>query len=297
MTTADTAIELTALQWNVMVGGIDGDNEGRRVSQVAFLESHPQLDLLWIMEGTGWHEGCRIHEVEDATDLTALPRVTSRIGDQVNHSIMFYNAEKLTPLGKPGELARGAFHHGTVRAAFDVDGTPLLALGTHLAYANPEARLAESHYLADYGGPFPGWPQDKVLLMDANAPDDNDPELRDWSRVPRYLWHRYRKRLPDGSWGGWDRDARRLLLDSGWRDPQNYVREQREATVGYWYDNEKVPLRLDQILVTGPRIEVVDYRTLKPETPDLTKLADHLPVRLGIRLHRDPHPPQRSGLA
>lgn len=107
MTTADTAIELTALQWNVMVGGIDGDNEGRRVSQVAFLESHPQLDLLWIMEGTGWHEGCRIHEVEDATDLTALPRVTSRIGDQVNHSIMFYNAEKLTPLGKPGELARG----------------------------------------------------------------------------------------------------------------------------------------------------------------------------------------------
>lgn len=296
MTLADTAIELTALQWNVKDGGIDGDSEHRRMQQVAFLKAHPQLDLLWIMEATNWPENRRINDVEGATGLTALPPVTSRIGDQVNHSIMFYNASKLTPRGKPGELARGAFHHGTARAAFDVDGIPLLALGTHLSYANPAAQLAESHYLADYGGPFPGWPEDKVLLMDANAPDDNDPELDDWSRVPRYLWHRYRKRLPDGSWGGWDRDARRLLLDSGWLDPQNYVREQREPTVGYWYDNEKVPLRLDQILVTGRRIEVVDYRTLKPESPDLTKLSDHLPVRLDIRLRRSPvdHPAESA---
>jgi endonuclease/exonuclease/phosphatase family metal-dependent hydrolase len=297
MTTADTSIELTQLEWNVKDGGIDGDREDRRIQQLEFLKSLPDLDLLWIMEGTGWHEGRRLNDVASVTGLTALPPVTSRVGDGRNHSVMFYNAEKLTPSRPHTELARGAFHHGVSRDVFDVDGIPLLALGTHLSYVSGAARLAEAHYLADYGEEFPGWPEDGVLLMDANAPDDNDPELDDWSRVPRHLWHRYRKILPDGSFGGWDRDARRLLLDSGFRDPQNDVPEQREPTVGYWYANERVPLRLDQILVTGRRIEVVDYRTLKPESPDLTKLSDHLPVRLDIRLRRSPvDPPVESAV-
>lgn len=223
--------------------------------------------------------------------------MTSRVGDGRNHSIKFYNAAKLTPSRPHSELARGAFHHGVSRDVFDVDGIPLLTLGTHLSYVSGAARLAEAHYLADYGGQFPSWPEDKILLMDANAPDDNDPELTDWSQVPEYLWHRYRKVLPDGSFGGWDRDARRLLLKSGWCDPQNDVSEEREATVGYWYDNEKVPLRLDQIMVTGTRIEVVDYRTLKPDAPDLTTLSDHLPVRLDIRLHRHPRVPRANSAA
>ncbi|MFJ9613480.1 hypothetical protein [Streptomyces noursei] len=50
-------------------------------------------------------------------------------------------------------------------------------------------------------------------------------------------------------------------------------------------------LRLDQALVTGQHIEVVDYRTLNPEVPDLTRLSDHLPTQLGVRLHRHPISP------
>ncbi|MFK0154342.1 hypothetical protein ACIQVK_19985 [Streptomyces sp. NPDC090493] len=294
MTAADTSIELTHLEWNLKDGGIDGDNEDRRIQQLEFFESCPKLDLLWILEGAGWHEGRRINDVASVTGLTALPPVTSRIGDGRNHSVMFYDAEKLTPSRPHTELARGAFYHGVSRDVFDVDGIPLLTLGTHLSFDSGAARLAEAHFLADYGGHFPGWPEDKVLLMDANAPDDNDPELKDWSRVPQYLWHRYREVLPDGSFGGWDRGARNLLLKSGWCDPQSEVLVQRGPTVGYWYDNEKVPLRLDQILVTGPRIEVVDYRTLKPDAPDLTRLSDHLPVQLDIRLHRHPRAPRAN---
>lgn len=41
MTTADTAIELTQLEWNVKDRGIDGDSEDRRIQQLEFLKPHP----------------------------------------------------------------------------------------------------------------------------------------------------------------------------------------------------------------------------------------------------------------
>jgi hypothetical protein len=93
------------------------------------------------------------------------------------------------------------------------------------------------------------------------------------------------------------------LIGSGWRDPQDEIPFRRKPTVGYWYENEQVPLHLDQALVTGRRIEVLDYRTLgapqsfapdipAPDSPDsdldLTGLSDHLPYRLRIRIHREP---------
>ncbi|NUQ95055.1 MAG: hypothetical protein HOY79_00340 [Streptomyces sp.] len=293
MTMPGDATELRLLAWNIFVGGIDGEDEGRRLQQLAYLKSIVPLDLLWIIEATGWHQDDdrRFDDVTSATGLTALPPVTSHIGDQRNHSVMYYRASRLTPTGQATQLARGAFHHGVSRIAFQADGVPLLALGAHLSYAGGAPRLSEAHHLADYGRQFAPWPEDGVLLMDSNAPDDTDPEPDDWSAVPQNLWHRYREVRADGSFGGFDRSARRLLLNSGWRDPQTAVSELREPTVGYWYDNERVPLRLDQALVTGPRIEVVDYRTLNPEVPDLTKLADHLPVLLVIRLHRHPVTP------
>ncbi|KUN02090.1 hypothetical protein AQI95_28855 [Streptomyces yokosukanensis] len=294
----ESTVELRMVAWNVLTGGIDNkgterETEERRLRQLDFLSSMDGLDMLWIMEATWWDEdkGARLRGICDATTLTALPLVTSRVGDGSNHSCMYYNAQALKLYTPASELARGSFHHGVCRAAFDADGIPLLVFGAHLAYSGGRARHLEAHHLADYGTQFGGWPEDGVLLMDANAPDESDPELSDeeWKRrVPRGLWHRYRKIRDDGSFGGFDRGARRLLLESGWRDPQADVRQLREPTVGYWYENERVPLRLDQALVTGPRIEVVDYRTLNPKRPALKNLSDHLPIRLDIRLHRSP---------
>ncbi|MEO3978658.1 hypothetical protein [Streptomyces sp. CAU 1734] len=44
----------------------------------------------------------------------------------------------------------------------------------------------------------------------------------------------------------------RVLINSGWRDPQSLTGRERAATVGYAYADEPVPLRLDHILVRGP---------------------------------------------
>ncbi|MER5549747.1 endonuclease/exonuclease/phosphatase family protein [Streptomyces sp. NPDC002589] len=302
MASTGSPIDLTMVTWNLLLGGIDKESEERRLQQLEFLASIQDLDVFWAMEATGWHEDNdrRFRELADTTGLTALPYVTSHVGDGRNHSCLYFRADKLRLIPPATELARGAFHHGVTRAVFDVDGIRLLLLGAHLAYADGETRLREAHHLADYGQQFGEWPEDAVLLMDANGPDDNDPEPENpesWAQIPRNLWHRYREILPDGSFGSWDRRARRLLLNSGWRDPQASLPIQREPTVGYWYDNEPVPLRLDQALVTGQRIEVVDYRTLNPEVPDLTRLSDHLPTQLGVRLHRRPISQAAEGTA
>lgn len=113
-------------------------------------------------------------------------------------------------------------------------------------------------------------------------PDDNDPGLASWDEIPRNLWHRYRTVNPDGTFGGLDRAARRMLLDSGWRDPQTEVAKERGATTGYWWANEKVPMRIDQALVTGPQIKARDYLT--HDSRDLRRLSDHLPMELTIEL-------------
>ncbi|MGW6603129.1 hypothetical protein [Streptomyces sp. NPDC055036] len=309
MTTGTT--ELSLLGWNTLLGGIDRDDRGfhdhRFEQQIDYLASLPDLDFLWIMEGTDWHlgEGRRIHDVAEATGLTAIPYEyeTSRPQEGRHHTVLFYRAEKAR-LVTAGDLGRGAISLGATRAEFEVNGVRLLLLGAHLSYSCGTARLGEAHHLADYGRQFDHWPQDSVLLMDANSPDRRDPEPQDWSAIPRNLWHRYRKVLPDGEFGGWDLDAVNLLIASGWRDPQDEIPLRRRPTVGYWYANEQVPLHLDQALVTGRRIEVTDYRTLgapqsfAPEIPapadspdsdlDLTDLSDHLPYLLRIRLHQEP---------
>lgn len=41
MTTADTAIELTLLEWNVKDGGINGDRGDRRLQRLEFPKPHP----------------------------------------------------------------------------------------------------------------------------------------------------------------------------------------------------------------------------------------------------------------
>ncbi|MDL5199780.1 hypothetical protein [Streptomyces sp. ALI-76-A] len=303
MTARNDATDLDLLGWNLLNGGIDGEEEYRRERQIDFLASLSGLDLLWITEATDWEKRNRFTDLADATGLTALPYVTSHNGDGRNHSCLYYRADKLRLASRSGVLARGAFHHGVARAEFEVNGVRLLVLGAHLTYSSPDARVLEVPHLADYGRKFGDWPEDSVLIMDSNGPDLHDPEPEDWSEVPRNLWHRYRERLPDGSYGGWDTQVLRMLMEAGWRDPQADVTIRRKPTVGYWYENEKVPLHLDQALVTGQRIEVVDYRTLGAPywfapnipTPDvsgtdliLTDLSDHLPVHVCIRLHHNP---------
>lgn len=236
---------------------------------------------MWITEATGWHRdnGVRFRELAHATNMTHLPPVTSQVGDGNNHCVAYYNPRTLTEIESTDRIGKGRFQHGLQRAVFQAsNGTRFLFFGTHLSFSGETALMQEVGYMADYGKQFGPYPAEAVTLMDANFLDDSDGEP-DWNAMPSNLWHRYRSVQKDGTFGPADRKARRTLLISGWRDPQKDVAELREPTTGFFYENEKVPLRIDQALYTGPKISVMDYRTL-----DTGMMSDHKAVWLVFTL-------------
>ncbi|MFE7133843.1 hypothetical protein ACFVIM_23610 [Streptomyces sp. NPDC057638] len=271
------------ITWNLLTGGITGADESRRLRQIELLAQWAPT-LLWITEATGWHRGAgrRFAELSGATGMGHLEPVTSRVGDGVNHSVLYYDTTRVQVDDRSGLLADGVFHHGCQRAWLTIDGVPLTFFGTHLSYAGGEARLAETRHLADYGADFGDWPTRRVLVGDMNSADHSDKEPPSWDAIPANLIHRYCKVDEDGNILGYDRDARDLLLRAGWRDPQAEVAELRAPTTGYWYENENVPMRIDQGFVAGDRIKVVDYRTLTGV--ELDTLADHRPTLLTVQL-------------
>ncbi|MGW1976569.1 endonuclease/exonuclease/phosphatase family protein [Streptomyces sp. NPDC001889] len=284
--------EAVIIGWNLLTGGIDGADETRRLRQLERIAAWSP-DLLWITEATGWHRGAgrRFTELAAATGMVHLTPVTSRVGDGYNHSVLYVRPGRVQVDDRSGLLADGAFHHGCLRTVLTIDGVPLTFFGTHLSHTGGAARLAEARHLADYGAAFGDWPENRLLVGDLNSPDGPDEEPGSWSDIPQNLLHRYCKIDEDGNILGYDRDARDLLLSAGWRDPQEEVAELREPTTGYWYANEQVPMRIDQSLVTGDRIEVVDYRTLTDD--ELDTLSDHRPSKLVIRFT----PPRADAVA
>ncbi|WP_411142328.1 endonuclease/exonuclease/phosphatase family protein [Streptomyces sp. x-80] len=270
--------------WNLFNGGIDGVNgrdESRRHSQIEILAAL-QCDVLALQELTGWEaeDWRRLFELANALKMVPLPPVTSHIGNGRNHLALLYRPEKVRVVGYRPDLGKGALHHGLARARLAVESEEFLAFATHLAWSEGETRLKETRWVTDYGGVFPGCPQAAVCLGDLNVPSNQDPEP-DWNLVPRNLHSRYRLMRADGSFGDVDRRALRVLLNSGWIDPQTLVSEARAATVGYWYANEPVPLHLDHILTTR-QIKVRAYRT--HDTAQARAASDHLPIYLDAEL-------------
>lgn len=156
------------------------------------------------------------------------------------------------------------------------DHDDFLALATHLTYTDGESRLREARWMTDYAGDFPGVPPRALLLGDMNCPSPSDEP--DWDKVPRNLQSRYRLVQDEGTFGDTDTRAVQVLLESGWQDPETITGTPRDATVGYYYRNEPVPLRLDHALVFGLRVH--DYRTY--DTARARKVSDHLPVVLDV---------------
>ncbi|GAA2254231.1 hypothetical protein GCM10010232_49040 [Streptomyces amakusaensis] len=279
----ETGSPITLYAWNLLLGGIDEDGEQRRLAQIDRITSW-EPDLLWVTEATGWHlhGERRFRELAEATGMEYLRPVPSYIGDGHNQSALFHRPTRVHAVaGPPGAV--GAFHHGLMRAVCTTaDGRRFLVLGTHLAHSSGERRLEEAHHLSDYGSAFGPWPSDALLVGDMNVPAPGDTEPEDWDAIPRNLHHRYREILPGGRFGGYDRRAVDLLIASGWRDAQDEVPGPvRAPTTGHWYDNEKVPMRLDQAYATG-RIRVLDYRTLVDD--ELDRLSDHRPITVTFTL-------------
>ncbi|MEE1798097.1 hypothetical protein PUR57_05295 [Streptomyces sp. JV176] len=160
----------------------DDPHEYRRYGQIRTLaQLDPAPTFVGIQEATGWHRDGwrRLHQLANALDMVALHPVTSHVGDGENHTALLYRPSAATLRTYTPGVAIGAFHHGLLRATFDVDGRDVMVLVTHLNPVDGTARLAEAKRLTDYAGDFPGTPGRAVLLMDGNMPSDDDPEP-DW---------------------------------------------------------------------------------------------------------------------
>ncbi|MEU3973411.1 endonuclease/exonuclease/phosphatase family protein [Streptomyces bacillaris] len=267
------------MTWNLYCGGLDGADESRlRVQTEILADLAP--DILCLPECTWWDEADerRLWQTAHRLGLAPVNMVRSYVGDGRNHTTLFYRPSRLQLIGRR-TLGAGVFHHALIRARLRPveaggEGAPdFLAFGTHFSHLDGDARLREARWLTDYGGEFPGVPPRAILLGDLNTPD-REPE--DWSLIPKNLHSRYRLVLPNGEFGGSDRRALQVLLNSGWSDPQELTGEERAATVGYFYPNEPVPWSLDYGLVSG--LKVTAYRTYVTSAAE--SASDHLPVVL-----------------
>ncbi|MFF7803087.1 endonuclease/exonuclease/phosphatase family protein [Streptomyces olivaceus] len=264
------------MSWNLYGGGLDGADESRRALQTEILaELAP--DILCLPECTRWDEEDerRLWETADVLGLAPVSMVRSHVGDGRNFTALLYRPSRLRLIGRR-TLGSGVFHHALIRARLRPleagEESDFLAFGTHFSYVDGDARLREARWLTDYGGVFPGVPPRAILLGDLNTPDRET----DWSLIPRNLHARYRLCLPTGEFGGADRRAVQVLLNSGWIDPEQQTGEKRAATVGYFYPNEPVPWSLDYALLSG--LKASAYRTYV--TSAAKAASDHLPVVL-----------------
>ncbi|MGW0332268.1 endonuclease/exonuclease/phosphatase family protein [Streptomyces sp. NPDC003011] len=269
------------MTWNLFGGGVDGSSEKRLHAQADILAAL-EPDILALPECTRWDEDedRRLLYMAHTLGLAPVGMARSRNGDSRNHTALLYRSSKLRLIGRL-RLGEGVFHHALIRARLRPrEATSghhdFLALATHLTHTDGDTRLREARWLTDYAGDFPGVPPRALLLGDMNCPSPCD-EIN-WDKVPRNLQSRYRLVKNDGTFGDADTRAVQLLLEAGWQDPETLTGTPRAATVGYYYRNEPVPLRLDHALVYG--LHVLDYRT--HDTANARQVSDHLPVVLDV---------------
>ncbi|MEU6460307.1 endonuclease/exonuclease/phosphatase family protein [Streptomyces sp. NPDC046976] len=273
---------LRAITYNLLLGGLDAGNDDRLRAQVEMLAALAP-DVLCLQECTGWTNR-HLRWAADVLGMVLVGMVPSRVRrvpSPPNFTVLLIRPStvRLVDWWSVGE---GVFHHALIMAwlrlvaAGDNPDDDLLVLGTHYSWVDGSVRLRESRMVTDYGGPFPGVPRGALLLGDLNTPD-REPN---WADVPRNLQSRYRIVKSDGTFGHADRRAVQVLFQSGWTDPQTVIGDPEAASVGYKYDNEKVPLRLDYTLVSG----------LEPtgcfihDTDEARDLSDHLPGVLDVKV-------------
>ncbi|MFK0143409.1 endonuclease/exonuclease/phosphatase family protein [Streptomyces murinus] len=277
------------LTWNLLLGGLNNGDDTRLRKQtevVAGLEP----DFVVFTECAGWEKGDELLllRTADALGLTPVLMARSRVNrepkDVINHTVMMYRQSRFRLKGRC-LLAPQDAHHAIIRGRFQPNAAEfndqrydVYVLGTHLGHADGNKRLSNAKWMTDYAGEFPGCPDQAVALGDFNTPNR---VLKDWSRIPQNMHARYRLVNPDGTFGGVDQRALQIMYQSGWQDPETLTGKPRAATVGYAYDNERVPWSLDHILVTKA-VQVRDYVTL--DTEDLRDLSDHLPTICDVML-------------
>ncbi|MEU2305141.1 endonuclease/exonuclease/phosphatase family protein [Streptomyces misionensis] len=281
--TSIAPIRLRAMTYNMLNGGLDAGTDTRLRAQTDMLASLTP-DILSLQECTGWtnHHLSWMARTLGMVPVAMVPSHVRRVPSPSNGTSLLIRSStvRLIDWWSVGE---GTFHHALIRALLrpaavgDDPSSDFTVFATHFGWSSGDARLTEARMLTDFGGPFPGAPRGALLLGDLNTPDR---DLADWSRVPENLQSRYRLVRPDGTFGAADRRAVQVLLNSGWQDPQTIFGDHEAASVGYFWETEQEPGRLDYTLITG--MEAVGYGI--HDTPDARKLSDHLPVWCDVLL-------------
>lgn len=282
-TTAPTEKQFRCVSWNLFGGPAEDEAADKRLGDQLALLAGLGPDLVCLQECVDWNSdlGRRLTFALEVLHLRVVEMARSRVGDGHNFTTMLYNSDRFT-LVSVEKRGPQVMHHALIRATLRpvgaADGSrDILALGTHLSPCHGDARLAEVRMWAtDHGGAFPGQPSRAVLLGDLNTPDRRVPWWsRQWRNVPRNLHARYRTVRRGGAFGGSDRRAVRVLLESGWTDPERALGIRRRPSVGYYYPNEPMPWSLDYVLTAGD-LRPTSYIT--HDTPQARALSDHLPV-------------------
>ncbi|GHJ36021.1 endonuclease/exonuclease/phosphatase family protein [Streptomyces sp. TS71-3] len=268
--------------YNLLNGGIDTTRcEDRRGTQVEILRPL-EVDVLALPECTHWDEGdfWRLHWLANELKLAVFGVVqTQRYTGMTspNFTALLYRPERLRVISGTTQLGHGALHHGAIRALLvdrDDQDKEYLVHATHLTWTDGERRLDESRWFTDKA-------QGRTILMgDLNADVPTAPEPN-WSNIPRNLHSRYRRVLPDGTYGPADRRCTANLLNAGYVDPGVYLGLKPAPTTGHYYDNEPEPQTLDHILVGAELADdIEEYWTV--DTDEARTASDHLPKVLDL---------------
>ena len=269
------------MTWNILNGGTSGGRLARQIKVVR--QERPDVLALQECQDFNLNYYRPLWKLCNGTGLMPALLQPSAKAPRM-HTALLYNPDSFRLVGEPVVMGAGAVFHTIIRARLRPTETPdtsdaqhpddWMAFASHFNPWDRDAGLAEARRMTDWGGDWVENAERRVAMLDINCMD-REPES--WDAVPRNMHARYRTVNADGSFGDADRRSLRVLLQSGWEDPAAHLGIERETTVGYFYDNEKVPQILDHVLISGS-VKPVVYRTRSGGVVDT--ISDHRPTIL-----------------
>lgn len=259
---------LTALTWNTLFAGRDGNDDRRARAQVELLnELKPNVFLMQEAKGFDANGGAWLYALEQQIGMRGFLAVAPRTGQNVAIFIR-------EPLRAVGFEADGAhFHHATatLRVALPDSDKQITFISAHLCPNGPEVRRREAAYLAVQAAP------EKLTLItgDFNSASPHDPEPEDWAALAPH--HRARYLADDLH--SIDRSVLAHLEAAGWVDLGHQLDAATVLTVptAAYRDVEFATMRCDYLLASPAlAAKARSYAVIRNDLTDAA--SDHYPV-------------------
>ena len=261
-------MQFTALSYNLLVGGRDGEDDRRERAQIE-LVNELKPDVLFVQEAKGFDDkgGRRLYEWERFTGMRGFLALALHSGQ---HVAIFVRA----PLRAVGfETDTEHFHHALAKltVALPDSDQEVILLSTHLCPNGPAIRRCEAAYLASYASP------DRLMLLggDFNSGSPHDPEPPDWKRLAPH----HRARHFSGDVERFDCSALAHLDAAGWVDIGHRLDKAKTPTVPTpaYRHGEFPTMRCDYLLASMALArKAVAYEVVRNAITE--SASDHYPV-------------------